>query len=298
MPLTHLPADAPTDEVANALERDGCVVLDRVLNSATIDQIRDDMAVYIEATPKGEDVFDGLETRRAGMLVARSPKSREVIMNASVLEVAARALSHASTFQLHVTEIIEVGPGSVPQPIHRDQWAFDFFPFPVGHDSTFATMWALTDFTDENGATRVIPGSHTFEDRLQFSQEDSEPAVMDAGSVLLYTGSLYHGAGANRSASIRSGLIVHYSLAWLRQEENQYLSVPEETLKTLPEALLRLMGYSFAAYSLGFIDGGRDPIAAIRPELEDKSSGTKYEDIDGLQSEKSGARRPANVALS
>ncbi len=283
MALTHLPADAPSDEVSDVLARDGCVVIDRVLDRATIDALRSEMAPYMEATPKGEDAFDGLETKRAGMLVARSPSARVVIMNPTVLEVAARALSHASAFQLHITEIIEVGPGALAQSVHRDQWAFDFFPFPVGHDSTFATMWALTDFTEENGATRVIPGSHEFEDRLKFSQADTEAAVMDRGSVLLYTGSLYHGAGANRSTSVRSGLIVHYSLGWLRQEENQYLSVPPDLLRTLPEDLLRLMGYSLGAYSLGFIDGGRDPIAAIRPDLEEARSGFKYEGVDRLE---------------
>jgi ectoine hydroxylase-related dioxygenase (phytanoyl-CoA dioxygenase family) len=278
MPLIHLPADAPSDEVSNVLEREGCVVIDRVLDRPTIAELRNEMAPYLASTRKGVDAFDGFETKRAGMLVARSPMAREIIMNSTVLEVAAQALSHASNFQLHITEIIELGPGSAAQPIHRDQWAFDFFPFPVGHESTFATMWALTNFTEENGATRVIPGSNRLENRLKFSQADTEPAVMEAGSVLLYTGSLYHGAGANRSHSVRSGLIVHYSLAWLRQEENQYLSVPPDVLQTLPEALLRLMGYSHGAYSLGFIDGGRDPIAAIRPDLEKASSGTEYED--------------------
>ncbi len=279
MALIQLPADAPSDEVYDALTRDGCVVIDRVLDRATIDALRSEMAPYVAATPNGEDAFDGFETKRAGMLVARAPTARGVIMNTTVLEVAARALSHASAFQLHITAIIEVGPGAAAQPIHRDQWAFDFFPFPVGHDSTCATMWALTDFTEENGATRVIPGSHKLENRLEFSQPDTEPAEMDAGSVLLYTGSLYHGAGANRTNSVRSGLIVHYSLGWLRQEENQYLSVPPDVLQTLPEDLLRLMGYSHGAYSLGFIDGGRDPIAAIRPDLERASSGIEYEDV-------------------
>jgi ectoine hydroxylase-related dioxygenase (phytanoyl-CoA dioxygenase family) len=127
-------------------------------------------------------------------------------------------------------------------PIPRDQWAFDMFPFPQGFDSTFSTMWALTDFTEANGATRVVPGSHLDEDLKQFSLEDSLPAEMTAGSVLLYTGSLYHGAGANSTDRDRSGLIVHYSLGWLRQEENQYLGCPAEVLEVLPEKMLRLRG--------------------------------------------------------
>ena len=285
MPVTHLPADAKSDEVFEALKRDGCVVLDRVLDRKTIDEVQSEMAPYIEATAKCTDEFDGFETRRTGMLVTRSPKSREIIMHSTVLEVAGQALAHASSFQLHCTQIIGIGPGSAAQPIHRDHWAFDFFPFPVGHDSTLATMWPLTDFTEENGATRVIPGSHVLEDRLEFTQADTEPAVMDAGSVLLYTGSLYHGGGANRSNATRSGLIVHYTLGWLRQEENQYLSVPADVLQELPEDLLRLMGYTHGSYSLGFIDGGRDPIAAIRPEFERTRSGFELDVVAGTVKE-------------
>ena len=186
--------------------------------------------------------------------------------------VADLALAHATTYQLHCTELIEVGPESAPQMIHRDQWAFDLFKFPTGFDVTFATMWAMTDFTADNGATRVIPGSHKHDDGLEYTVNDTVPAEMTKGSVLLYTGSLYHGAGENRTGDWRIGMIVHYSLGWLRQEENQYLSTPDEVLKTLPESLLRLMGYSMGAYSLGFIADGRDPIAAVRPELEQETA--------------------------
>ena len=90
---------------------------------------------------------------------------------------------------------------------------------------------------------------------------------MEAGSVLLYTASLYHGAGQNGTDHDRIGLIVHYSLGWLRQEENQYLSCPAEVIEVLPEKMLRLMGYARGAFSLGFVDGGIDPIAAVRPDL-------------------------------
>ncbi len=279
MSIEHLPADSPSEKASEFLERAGCVVIDGLMDRDTLEQVSREVSPHLEAAPKGTDEFDGFRTRRTGTLVARSPKSREVIMNRTVLDVTARALAHASTFQLHCTQVISVGPGSTPQLIHRDQWAFDMFPFPPGFDSTLATMWALTDFREENGATRFEPGSHNMQHKLTFTQADSEAAEMDAGSVLLYTGSLYHGAGANSTEQDRVGLIVHYSLGWLRQEENQYLCIPDEVLQELPEDLLRLMGYAKGSYSLGFVDAGRDPIAAIRPELEKAEGEQEFEAI-------------------
>ena len=267
MEIVHISSDVSAEEIHQVLVSDGCAVIDNLIPLDKVELIQSQMAPFISATPFGETSFDGFQTRRSGSLIARSPSSHGVIMDPLVLAVADKALSHATNYQLHCTQVIEVGPGSAPQVIHRDQWAFDMFPFPAGFDSTFSTMWALTDFTLENGATRVIPGSHKFEDKLTFSLEDTVPAEMTAGSVLLYTGSTYHGAGPNTSEQTRTGLIVHYSLAWLRQEENQYLGVPQRVLDELPEELLRLMGYQNAAFSLGFIDGGVDSITAVRPEL-------------------------------
>jgi ectoine hydroxylase-related dioxygenase (phytanoyl-CoA dioxygenase family) len=110
----------------------------------------------------------------------------------------------------------------------------------------------------------VIPGSHRLADRLRFAYEDTEPAEMPAGSVVFYTGSLYHGGGANRSDAVRHGLNLTYAVSWLRQEENQYLSVPFEVARTLDEPLLRLMGYARGAYALGYVDDLRDPLDALR----------------------------------
>jgi ectoine hydroxylase-related dioxygenase (phytanoyl-CoA dioxygenase family) len=98
-----------------------------------------------------------------------------------------------------------------------------------------------------------------------FVLDDTEPAEMARGSVVFYSGSVYHGGGANRSPATRIGLNITYAVAWLRQEENQYLSVPREVAETLPVDLLRLMGYDRGAYALGYIDDLRDPIEAVRP---------------------------------
>lgn len=275
MHVEHMSNTATPEEIFKILERDGCVVIDNLFSSDKREQINREMASHLVSAEPGVDEFDGKATRRTGALVARSPGSRELIMDPTVLDVAGKALSHAHTFQLHCTQVISIGPGSEAQPIHRDQWAFDMFPFPAGFDTTFATMWALTDFTEENGATRVIPGSHKFTNNKKFSVEDTIPAEMSAGSVLLYSGSLYHGGGINISTEDRVGVIVHYCLGWLRQEENQYLSVPQDMFKDLPEDLLRLMGYAKGSYSLGFIDAGQDPIAAIRPDLEQRYDGSE-----------------------
>ena len=267
MSIVHLRANTSPEQAHEILKRDGCVVIDGLMPTETVSAIREEMGPWLEAAPAGCDDFDGRQTRRVGMLVGRSPSSHDIILDPTVLGIADQALAHATNYQLHCTQVIAVGPGSQPQPIHRDQWAFDMFPFPQGFDSTFSTMWALTDFTEANGATRVVPGSHRDEDFKQLTLQDSLPAEMSAGSVLLYTGSLYHGAGQNDSDRDRIGLIVHYSLAWLRQEENQYLSCPSEVLDVLPEQMLRLMGYARGAYSLGFVDGGIDSLSAVRPDL-------------------------------
>jgi ectoine hydroxylase-related dioxygenase (phytanoyl-CoA dioxygenase family) len=220
---------------------------------------------YLDATPTGPDDFSGDRTRRTGSLVARSPGCRELVMHPLALGAARSFLGHATTLQLHLTQAIAIGPGETPQPIHRDQWAFDFFPFPAGYEVQCNTIWALTDFTEENGATRVVLGSNLREDRLSFGPDDSEPACMTSGSVLFYSGSVYHGGGANNSAGTRIGLNITYNVGWLRQEENQYLSVPREVAETLPVDLLRVMGYDRGAYALGYIDDLRDPIEAVRP---------------------------------
>jgi ectoine hydroxylase-related dioxygenase (phytanoyl-CoA dioxygenase family) len=188
-------------------------------------------------------------------------------MHPLVLGTTGLFLAHATNFQLHLTQSIAIGPGQAAQPLHRDQWAFDFFPFPNGYDVQCNTIWAQTDFTDDNGATRVVVGSNHVEDGVVYQHSDTEPAEMEKGSALFYSGSVYHGGGANQSETTRIGVNITYNVAWLRQEENQYLTVPREVAATLPIELLRLMGYDRGAYALGYIDDLRDPIEAVRPGL-------------------------------
>ena len=232
-----------------------------------MDQIAAELAPYLSATPTGPDDFSGNRTRRTGSLIARSAASRELVMHPLALATTKVLLSHVTNFQLHLTQAIAIGPGESAQPIHRDQWAFDFFPFPDGYEVQCNTIWAQTPFTEANGATRIVLGSNRGQDKLTYQHSDTEPAEMERGSVLFYSGRVYHGGGANQTDAVRVGLNITYNVAWLRQEENQYLSVPREVAQTLPVELLRLMGYDRGAYALGYIDDLRDPIEAVLPGL-------------------------------
>jgi ectoine hydroxylase-related dioxygenase (phytanoyl-CoA dioxygenase family) len=273
MPIEHLSASDAPERVAEVLVRDGCAVVDRLAEPDALERLGRDMAPYIEATAPGKDEFSGHRTRRTGALMGRSPAAREFALHPLVLGAVEKLLVDATNYQLHLSQVIAIGPGEPAQSIHRDQWAFDFFPFPKGFEVQCNTLWALTDFSAENGATRVIPGSHRYDDKLQFGEADTEPAEMELGSVLLYTGALYHGGGANHSDAVRMGLNLTYARAWLRQEENQYLSVPPDVARELPVKLLRLMGYARGAYALGYIDDLRDPLSALRPERRDEGLG-------------------------
>lgn len=266
MTIPRFSADTDPSEIQAALADFGCAVVERLVPESTMRKAREELAPWLDATSLGNDPFTGFQTKRTGGLVARSETCRELVMNPLVRGVVGGVLSHATSWQLHLTQVIAIGPEQEGQAIHRDQWAFDFFPFPSGFEVQCNTIWAMSDFTEANGATRLIPGSNKLEDRLEFTVEQTEAAEMPTGSVLLYTGALYHGGGANRSQDIRYGLNITYALSWLRQEENQYLSVPPEIARTLDDDLLRLMGYQKGAYALGYVDDLRDPLEVLKGE--------------------------------
>ena len=264
MELTHFEASAAATEPIEVLRRDGALIVDGLADISTIDAIAAEMAAHVEATPTGADVFSGVHTRRTGALIARSESSHALIQHPLILEVVAALLDRARTYQLHLTQIIAIGPDSPAQSIHRDEWAFDFFDFPGDYHVQCNTIWAMTDFTEENGATRLMPGSQDLPKKFDHTIDETVPALMSKGSCLLYTGKVYHGGGANRSDHTRVGLNITYDVGWLRQEENQYLSVPRDVAAALPESLQRLMGYQVGAYALGYIDDTRDPIEVLR----------------------------------
>lgn len=266
MTIPRFTNDAAPADVAAALAESGAAIVEELAGADLCDRLAGELAPWIAATPYGADAFSGHTTRRTGALLARCPASVELIAHPTVLGVVEGVLSAGgSRHQLHLTQVITIEPGGPAQALHRDQWCFDFHPFPPGFDVEVSTIWALTDFTEENGATRVVPGSHRSEGQ-PYTAGDTQPAEMARGSVVLYLGSTVHGGGENRSDGPRTGVNVDYTRAWLRQEENQYLSVPREVAAALPERVQRLMGYDFGATALGYVDDVRDPIVLLRPE--------------------------------
>lgn len=249
--VTHLPADADSAEIVAVLERDGALILDDALPLEAVDALVAELRPYVEATPTGRDSFTGSHTTRTGALVARSPLTRPLVMDPRILALCDAVLKpNCHRYQLHLAQVIRIMPGQVAQAIHRDRWAWGR-QMP-GIEPQVNTIWALTDFTAANGATQVIPGSQAWPDDRKALPEEIARAEMKKGSVLLYTGTVFHGGGANGADHDRWGLNITYSLGWLRQEENMYLSCPPDAARGLDPELAAMMGYAMSNYALGY----------------------------------------------
>ena len=158
------------------------------------------------------------------------------------------------------------------QELHRDDLVYPL-AHPSERQSVVTVIWALNDFSAANGATLVVPGSHRWDDERKPTLAEAVPAEMPRGSAVYILGSTYHAGGANRAGDARIGLLYGYCLGWLRQEQNQYLAVPPEIARTLPEALQRLIGYAVHEPFLGWHDL-QDPIELLRG-YEDRSVGAR-----------------------
>jgi len=240
------------NEILAAFKRDGAVVINGLMPVALHRRVGDELAPWIASTPEGRDDFVGRQTTRTGALVARSPACRELVMHELVMDLAKRfLLDFSNKIQLHLTQVINIKPGQGTQPLHRDRLAWGGY-IPDQIEPQFNTLWALTDFTEENGATRLVPGSAHWESDRRADDAEKTQATMSAGSVLLYSGSVIHGGGENRSAHNRTGINITYCLSWLRTEENNYLSCPPEIAKDLDPGLQELLGYTMGNYALGY----------------------------------------------
>ena len=264
--LPDLPPDTDPTVVCDHLRQFGYAIVEGLADQTSLDQLAAQTEPYVLASAHGRDRYDGQHTRRTGALIARCPAVRPLVMHPTVLGVVGQFLEQATTYQLHLTQLITIEPGETDQKLHRDQMAFDFFPFPDDYHVQCNTMWALTDFTAENGATRIQPGTSTMTDDDAAAVEIIQ-AEMPRGSVLFYDGKVLHSGGANRSTGPRQGVNITYAVGWVRQEENQFLACPPEVARNLDDDLLRLMGYQQGAFALGYVGDQQDPLAVLRDSL-------------------------------
>ena len=256
MQIPTLSAKTDVSEMTDTLQQYGCLVVADVTSAEMRDTVRRELEpAMVNAKVIQDDdptqFYPGL-TRRASGLVAHSEAVGDLILHDQSKSLCERVLTPNSDYgyQLHVTAALEVGPGARRQVLHREDDSFTFFAQPKPN-IILASMWAVSDFRRDNGATLVVPGSHLWPEERQATEDEICVAEMSAGSVLYWLGSTLHGAGANVSNEWRYGVILTYSLGWVRQEENQYLSVPPEIARTLRSELRDLIGYKMYR-ALGF----------------------------------------------
>ena len=268
--LVHLQNTSTAEDIIEVLNNDAGVIIDGLIDQKEVNLLNKDLAPYLKNDVFGRDEFTGFKTKRIGALIARSEACRNLALQPLVNEVSEKYLSpFCDGYQLHFTSAVSIGPGESKQILHRDRGIWGGY-LPRRIEPLMSTIWAVTEFTKENGATQIVPGSHLWEkDRIPKENEIAY-AEMKPGSVLLYTGTVLHGGGSNSSKSdIRTGVFLHYALNWLRQEENQYLSCPPNIAKDISQEVRSLIGYSKGGYILGFYSDPKDRDAdyeSVSPE--------------------------------
>jgi ectoine hydroxylase-related dioxygenase (phytanoyl-CoA dioxygenase family) len=244
---------AGVDEVVAALRADGAVIVDHLFPAPVIDAVNRDVDARLAAADPAMrhlnpaiQVFFGDRVKHVSGLAAVSRTfATEVMIHPLYLGVCDAILRPScARYQLNLGHLLARGPGAEAQYLHRDEDVWNLVPRPHP-DLQLASLVALVDFTIENGATRVAPGSHLWSRERFPAEHELAHAVMPAGSVVIYLGSTIHGGGRNSTADQwRRGIHLSYTLGWLRTEENNYLAVPPAVARELPRLCQEILGYS------------------------------------------------------
>lgn len=239
------------DTIVDALERDGYAIVPGVVDPDEVAATRAELREVLADIPTGRNDFEGLSSRRIYALFAKTRAFDRWAIDPVVLGVVDAVIGQS---QLSAPTGIDIGPGEAAQVFHRDD---GIYPLAEPHgEVVLNTMWALDDFTRENGATRFATGSHRWEPgRYPERGDEIARAVMPAGSVAFYRGRVWHSGGANRTDRPRLGVILEYAAAWLRPQENHVIAVAPEVVATLPVALQELLGYGIYPPFVGYVDG-------------------------------------------
>jgi ectoine hydroxylase-related dioxygenase (phytanoyl-CoA dioxygenase family) len=253
------------DRWREELIREGYCVVPDLLPAETLASLDSDLAEPFAETPFGEGSFYGETTKRFGRLLVRSKHAEKLVRHPLVLEIVERLLgAWCDTLQLNVAQAIAVHPGAPQQLPHRDQDMWRVVPGETEY--LVNVIWPLTPFRRANGATLIWPRSHG---RMAADYDEDAAAVaaeMEPGSALLFLGSTLHGAGSNRSAEVRRGIVIGYALGWLKPYENQWLAYPPEVARTFSPELAALVGYRQHRPNLGNFEG-QCPSILLRGDL-------------------------------
>lgn len=264
--LTTLESSASVEEAIAVVERDGGVILRDFFDPQTTAELRDDVDAALASVPWGQDDFSGQRTKRLYGVFQHTRHAATAVRHSHYAGIAAHflqvpktifvgedAVDLAPNYYVGVTSIIDIHPGEGAQPLHRDDSVWQWRHSPGYNQARVQIMVAVTDFTAENGGTMVIPGSHKWDDERAPRADEAVPTEMSAGSALIWVGGTFHGGGTNSSDSNRIGLTMGLDLAYLRQEENSFLTYPIETMKTFDEDIQQLLGYSTCLPGTGFV---------------------------------------------
>lgn len=239
------------------LRASGYVIFDRLLPDQTVQRLCEELDPWFAATPRCQGDFYGWNTTRFGSVLLKSPSSHELALHPLMLSITNAVLGpHCDWHQLNLTQAVRLHPGQRQQVPHRDE---EMWPCQKnGVEYLVNVMWALSDFTAKNGATLLWPRSHLTRLSRELDLAEATVAEMPRGSALVYLGSVTHCGGANRTDQPRTGLILSYSLGWLKPYENPFLSYPPQVAKKFPKALQDLIGYRIHRPNLGGYEG-QDP---------------------------------------
>ena len=243
------------------LEEQGYCIIEDVIEESLLNSIGDAIARIegVSGVVPATNDFEGRETHRLYNLLAHGGVFAEVPIHPAVLPIVAGVLDPECL--VSTLSSISIGPGETIQPVHADDQVIGL---ARPHQAIVCnTMWALTDFTEENGATRIVPGSHLWDHAPDLrSPVETIPAEMKRGSVLIWHGSLWHGGGENTTDERRVGIAMNYCAGFIRQQENQQLGVPREVARSFSPRLQRMLGYGVYRALIGHIDK-RDPIELL-----------------------------------
>ncbi|HEY8515095.1 MAG TPA: phytanoyl-CoA dioxygenase family protein [Candidatus Binatia bacterium] len=242
------------------IEEDGYTVLEGAIEPELVVALRDTIRRLereLDVKPRGT-AAEGHATRRIYNLLAKDPVFQAMPLHRNVLPLVERLLDRGCL--LSGMTAIDIGPGEDPQPLHGDDLVMSRHLKRPHAPMMVTCMWALTDFTEANGGTRYVPGSHRWPDVPGPDGVPGDVEVraieMPAGSVMVFHGSLWHGGGANRTESEwRCGVNVQYCPGFVRQQQNPYLGIPREIAATFPDRLLELLGYRLYRGIMGHVDG-------------------------------------------